>query len=74
MHEKLQKLIIQIADAPKQGRGKPEKLNIGQFPNREFWSRRITEEKRLVYEIDENKKEVYLILCGGPLQKFKCAY
>ena len=44
-------LIVDIADHPFSGIGKPEPLKH-QLKGK--WSRRITEEHRLVYEVKEN--------------------
>jgi len=49
--KKITQLIISITNSPFQGIGKPEPLKYGLGG---FWSRRITKEHRLVYEIMDN--------------------
>ena len=46
--EKIETLLLDIARDPFKGLGKPEPLK-GKFQG--FWSRRITQEHRLVYRI-----------------------
>jgi toxin YoeB len=53
---KLKKLIIETTKNPFEGTGKPEALKYN-FSG--YWSRRITDEHRLVYKIiDENTIEI----------------
>lgn len=56
--KKLNELIKECLRTPFEGNGKPEALkgNLGGF-----WSRRITEEHRLVYEVRED--EILIIQC-----------
>ncbi len=49
--KKINRLIKEIKRAPFDGLGKPEPL---KHELSGFWSRRITEEHRLVYEVCEN--------------------
>ena len=42
------------------GLGKPEPL---KYEFRDYWSRRITEEHRLVYRIEDNGQQVTIISC-----------
>jgi toxin YoeB len=49
--KKVNKLIKEIKRTPFEGTGKPEPLKHNLAG---FWSRRITEEHRLVYEISED--------------------
>ena len=56
--EKLSKLIIEIARDPFHGTGKPEPLK-GDWSG--HWSRRITDEHRLVYKVLPN--EVIIVSC-----------
>lgn len=51
MLKKINQLIKDIQRNPFEGIGKPEPLKY-QFSG--FWSRRISDEHRLVYEISEN--------------------
>ncbi len=48
-------LLKEIKRNPFQGVGKPESL---KFQLKDFWSRRITKEHRLVYRIQEDKLQV----------------
>lgn len=52
------KLVEEIRRTPFQGTGKPEPL---RFLGSGVWSRRITQEHRLVYRVD--KDTVYLLQC-----------
>ena len=42
------------------GLGKPELL---KYEFRDYWSRRITEEHRLVYRIEDNGQQITIISC-----------
>ena len=42
------------------GLGKPEPL---KYEFRDYWSRRITEEHRLVYRIEDNGQQITVISC-----------
>ena len=57
---KINQLIRDIAREPFDGIGKPEplKLNLSGF-----WSRRITEEHRIVYKIQDG--EIIIVQCRG---------
>ncbi len=46
---KLKKLIKETAKTPFEGTGKPEAL---KYDFKGYWSRRITEEHRLVYKVE----------------------
>jgi toxin YoeB len=48
--KKIQTLLIEIAEHPFSGSGKPEAL---KYDLTGFWSRRITKEHRLIYEVIE---------------------
>lgn len=50
--KKLLKLIESAATTPFEGIGKPEEL---KYDYKGFWSRRIIEKHRMVYEVSENK-------------------
>ncbi|GAA3987384.1 Txe/YoeB family addiction module toxin [Mucilaginibacter dorajii] len=50
IQKKIEKLIIAIQENPYEGIGKPEQLKHNLSG---AWSRRITQEHRLVYEINE---------------------
>ncbi|SNB44361.1 toxin of the YoeB-YefM toxin-antitoxin system [Flavobacterium psychrophilum] len=51
IQNKIQKLIISIQENPTEGIGKPEKLKHNLSG---YWSRRINQEHRIIYEIKEN--------------------
>lgn len=55
---KIASLIEEIRKNPFSGKGKPEPL---KFNLTGYWSRRITDEHRLVYSVSEN--EVQIISC-----------
>ena len=52
---KIQKLIIAIEENPTEGIGKPEQLKHNLSG---YWSRRINQEHRIIYEIKENYIEI----------------
>jgi toxin YoeB len=54
--KRIRQLIDAILNDPFNGIGKPEKLKY-DFSN--WWSRRINQEHRIVYKIDQNKLVVY---------------
>ncbi len=49
--KKIRKLIENILETPFEGIGKPEPLKYSLSGS---WSRRITQEHRLVYEVEDN--------------------
>jgi toxin YoeB len=56
--EKISTLIEETSRTPFKGIGKPEPL---QHQLKGYWSRRITEEHRLVYKV--NEQDVQIISC-----------
>jgi len=58
--EKINDLIVEITRDPFRGTGKPEP-HKHEFKG--FWSRRITQEYRLVYEVTE--KQIFIVSCEG---------
>ncbi|WP_462282052.1 Txe/YoeB family addiction module toxin, partial [Salinivirga cyanobacteriivorans] len=54
--KKINKLIKEIQRTPFEGLGRPEKL---RYDLAGYWSRRIDQEHRLVYQIDNNQILVY---------------
>jgi len=56
---KLKKLIVESAKNPFEGTGKPEAL---KYDYAGYWSRRITEEHRLVYKVI-NEDIIEIIAC-----------
>lgn len=57
---RINELIKEIDRNPFDGKGKPEPL---KHDYQGYWSRRITDEHRLVYKIVENR--VYIVKCRG---------
>ncbi|MFI5140150.1 MAG: Txe/YoeB family addiction module toxin [Sphingobacteriales bacterium] len=57
IQSKIQKLLDAIQDNPYEGTGKPEPL---KHELSGAWSRRITEEHRLVYEVNEKNEIIVL--------------
>jgi toxin YoeB len=53
--KKIQRLLEELESHPETGTGKPEKLKENLSG---YWSRRITDEHRLVYTVDDEKREV----------------
>ena len=53
-------LIRDLFDDPRTGIGKPERL---KHQRGEVWSRRITQEHRLVYVIEQETQVVAIIAC-----------
>jgi toxin YoeB len=49
--ERINRLIKEIQQSPFEGTGKPEPLRHGLSG---YWSRRITDEHRIVYKIDKD--------------------
>lgn len=60
IHLKIRELIRDIARDPFKGIGKPEPLK-GDLKG--FWSRRITQEHRLVYRVETDN--IYILSCRG---------
>lgn len=58
--EKIKELIKDISREPFKGLGKPEPLK-GNYAG--FWSRRITQEHRLIYSI--NNDTINIVKCKG---------
>jgi toxin YoeB len=57
---KINSLIKDILRHPFTGIGKPEPL---KYQNEKFWSRRITEEHRLIYQVRDDS--IIVISCRG---------
>ncbi len=57
------KLIKEIAENPREGCGRPERLRY--VSKQERWSRRVSKKDRIIYNIDEKTKTVYIIACRG---------
>jgi toxin YoeB len=59
--QKILKLLKEISRSPFEGFGKPEQLKYGKSG---CWSRRINEEHRLVYKIND-EGNILIISCRG---------
>jgi toxin YoeB len=59
--KKILELLKSIKRSPFQGIGKPEALKFSQSG---YWSRRITDEHRLVYKVDDNGS-IFIASCKG---------
>lgn len=55
-------LIKQIAETPRSGIGKPERL---KYFDKEVYSRRLTQKDRIIYTIYEKTKEIEITSCLG---------
>ena len=60
-YKKLVKLLLEIADHPTTGTGKPEQLR-GRANE---WSRRITQKHRLIYRIESDQVLVLVLSAYG---------
>ncbi len=60
LFKKTLELLKSIKRTPYQGIGKPEPL---KFNKSGYWSRRITDEHRLVYKVDDDN--IYIASCKG---------
>jgi len=59
---KFEDLLLELAEHPREGTGKPEMLK-GNLAG--YWSRRIDHEHRLVYSIDDKIVTVTIISAKG---------
>lgn len=64
--KKLARLLDELKEHPRSGTGKVERL---RHYNEETWSRRITQEHRLVYQIYDNIVQVLVISAYGHYKK-----
>ena len=55
IHKRIVTLILDIARNPHQGIGKPEPL---KHELRGYWSRRITDEHRLIYKVEADTQTI----------------
>lgn len=62
--KKILELLKSIDRTPFKGVGKPEPLKFGRSG---YWSRRINDEHRLVYKVDEQK--IYIASCKGHYER-----
>ena len=58
VYKKLKKLIKETAQNPFEGTGKPEALKHNYAG---YWSRRITDEHRLVYKVEKELYQDYFL-------------
>ena len=58
--KKINDLIKEIQKTPFEGTGKPEAL---KYDLQGYWSRRINQEHRLVYSVDDNLEELVIVQC-----------
>ncbi len=56
---KIQKIILELAEHPKEGVGKPELL---KYELSGYWSRRINKKDRIIYEIIEEPEQLVVII------------
>ncbi len=61
LFQKIALLLIEIADNPRMGKGKPKRL---KYQSEEVWSRRIDKKNRLVYVIKDEVVVVIVSLMG----------
>jgi toxin YoeB len=59
---KIDKLLNELREHPKTGTGKPEKLKYYVIPT---WSRRLNDNHRLIYRIQEDRVVVMVLSCLG---------
>jgi len=56
-------LILSIAETPRDGIGKPERLR--HYKNEEVYSRQINKKDRMIYAIHEEQRFVVISNCRG---------
>ncbi len=61
-YKKIKKLLEELRKHPKTGTGKPERLKGNRSGQ---WSRRISKKHRLIYTINDDIIEVYVISAYG---------
>ncbi|MCF0059179.1 Txe/YoeB family addiction module toxin [Dyadobacter sp. CY356] len=62
LYKKLVALLDELVDHPETGTGKPELLRYYALPT---WSRRISQEHRLIYRIHESTVSVIILSTWG---------
>lgn len=60
--KKLEKILIELAQSPFEGTGKPELL---KYELSGFWSRKINKKDRLIYKVEEQIVAVFVISALG---------
>lgn len=61
IQQKIAALILDIFRTPFTGLGKPEPLKHGEYKG--YWSRRITDEHRLVYKVTD--EAIIIVACDA---------
>lgn len=61
-YNKLIKLLDELTEHPRTGTGKPEALRHGLSG---YYSRRITQKHRLVYQIEDEKINIVIVSTAG---------
>ena len=62
IQKKIDRLLQELEEHPKTGSGQVEPL---KYDLTGFWSRRINTEHRILYQIDEQKRIVYIFKMKG---------
>ncbi len=62
IYNKIISLTKELIEHPKTGTGKPERMKYNYSG---YWSRRITQEHRMIYRIDNEKVIVFVISVEG---------
>ena len=60
--KKIEIIFKELAENPYEGIGSPEPL---KYDYKGFWSRRINQKDRLIYEVKENIISIYIISASG---------
>jgi len=60
--KKIDKLLDELREHPKTGTGKPELLKYYDIPT---WSRRLTDNHRLIYRIEEDRVVIMVLSFWG---------
>jgi toxin YoeB len=61
-YNKIKKMLIEITQNPYRGTGKPEAL---KYNLQGLWSRRINQEDRMIYKVEEECVKVLIISLKG---------
>ena len=59
---RIERIFKELTEHPYKGIGKPEAL---KYQYKGFWSRRINEKDRLIYEVKENIVSVFIVSALG---------
>ncbi|MDR3273168.1 MAG: Txe/YoeB family addiction module toxin [Flavobacteriaceae bacterium] len=66
LYNKLEHLLEELQEHPETGTGKPEQLKYYEVPT---WSRRLSKQHRIVYEIQDNVLTVLVLDILGHYNK-----